>query len=283
MPDEAQEPNVFAYLDYRRFLADWFEARKATNPRFSHRLFARLAGQKSPSLLLAVIQGKRNLTEATATAFARAMKLRGEQAAFFATLIRLDQAEGTDERNDAWRKVSASRRFRQARALEGQAFEYLSQWYFVATRELALLPGFQPDARWVAARLRPKVSVAEAQRALDALFELGMLQQTEQGVVAAEPTVVTPHEVAGLAARNYHRGMLELARDSIERFTPEQRHLGAATVGVSESLLPQLKAELAAFQERVLDLCDSSASDADRVYQVHLALFPLTVPLEDDR
>lgn len=275
-------PDIFKYLDHRAFLSDWFDARKAANPRFSHRLFARLAGQKSPSLLLAVMQGKRNLTDATTRAVGGAMKLDREEAAFFADLVRLDQADGTDARNRAWARISASRRFRQARALDGEAFDYISHWYIVAARELAARDDFRDDPRWLSKHLRPRITVAEAKHALDTLKALGMLMSADGRWVPAEATVVTPHEVAGLAARNYHRGMLGLARESIERFPPDQRHLGALTVGIPDSLLPRLKEELAAFQERVLDLCDSADDPPDRVCQVHLALFPLTGPRTED-
>ena len=44
-------PSPYDYLDYRAFLGAWFEHKKQANPRFSHRMFARMAGQKSPSLL----------------------------------------------------------------------------------------------------------------------------------------------------------------------------------------------------------------------------------------
>ena len=87
-------PDIYAYLDYRAFLSTWFDARKAQNPRFSHRLFARLAGQKSPSLLLQVIQRKRNLSEVTAPEFARAMKLDPDETSFFFALVAPEHSAG---------------------------------------------------------------------------------------------------------------------------------------------------------------------------------------------
>ncbi len=269
-------PDVFDYLDYRAFLSAWFQARKAANPRFSHRMFARLAKQKSPSLLLHVIQGKRSLTPATVEAFGRAMKLDPEESAFFAGLVRLDQADTPEERNDAWRKVSASRRFRSARALEGRAFEYLSHWYYVAVRELALRDDFRAEPAWIARTVRPRITKSQAASALHCLLALGLLRDEGGRTVAAEATVVTPHEMAGLAARNYHAGMLDLARTSMERFKRHERHIGGVTVCVSEDLVPRLKEEIAGFQERLLDLCDGDGARPDRVYQVELTLFPLT-------
>lgn len=278
----ARAVDVFTYLDYRRFLDDWFRAAKDGNPRFSHRMFARMAGQKSPSLLLQVIRGNRNLTAATAESFSRAMSLAAEEAAFFADLVRFNQADTQAEQNQAWARISSSRRFREARLLEGQAVEYISHWYYPAIRELAHRDDFDPDPAWLSRVLRPRITVAQARQAMQVLLSLGLLTPDEHGIPRpSEASVVTPHEVAGLAARNYHRGMLELAAESIEAAGPSERHLLAVTVCIPQSLIPQLKDELNAFQERLLDLCDSATGDPERVYQTELALFPLSEPPQE--
>ena len=272
---------MYDHLDFRVFLAEWFAAKKAANPRFSHRVFARLAGQKSPSLLHHVLEGRRNLTPATTDAFAQAMRLGPAEAAFFALLVALGQAETHAERNDAWERISATRRFRQARRIEGAGFEYLSSWYYPAIRELAHRPDFRDDPDWIADTLRPRITPARARRALEILFGLGLLvRDTEGAVRPADASVVTPHEVEGLAVHNYHHGMLERAREAIEAFPPAERHLGGVTVAVPASLVPRLKQEIASFQERLLHLCDTAAEPKDRVVQLNLQLFPLSATRE---
>ncbi|MCB9780585.1 MAG: TIGR02147 family protein [Alphaproteobacteria bacterium] len=276
-------PDVFATLDHRQFLADWFDWRKHENPRFSHRLFARLAGQRSPSLLSEVIKGRRNLTASTSLAFCKAMDLDEEEAAFFGLLVQLDRAVSDEERNEIWEQLSATRRFQQARRIEGEAVRYLSVWYLPAIRELATCPGFRPDPVWIAATLVPRITTDQAEDALATLQALGMLQiDTDGGVTVRDTTIVTPHEVAGLAVHNYHRGMLGRAIESIAVFRPAERHLGAVTVAIPGDLLPRLKTELSAFQERILDLCDSASPDRDRVVQINLQLFPLSALIEPE-
>jgi uncharacterized protein (TIGR02147 family) len=277
----AAAPDLYAYLDFRRFLADWFVARKAANPRYSHRLFARKAGHKNPSLLLLVTQGKRKLTPTNLRGFTRALGLTGDDARFFAHLVDLGQAETQEEQNEAWAHISASRRFRDARSLDGQGFEVISRWYHSALHELARRDDFEPDPAWVARTLRPRITKTQARTALDLLFSLGMLVADEHGrVQPKDVSLATPHEVAGLAARNYHDGMLDLARRSIAGSSREERHLSAVTVCIPRSLVPQLKREIDAFQERLLDLCDGAHDDREQVYQAHLALFPLSEPPE---
>ncbi len=278
----ATAPDLYAYLDYRAYLRDWFQFRKSANPRFSHRVFARLAGQRSPSLLKHVMDGQRNLTPATTEAFIRALKLSSEEAEFFSWLVRLDQAPGVDERNLAWERISATRQVQRAYRIEGEGFRYLSHWYIPAVRELATLPGFRPEPGWIARTLRPRITEAQARQALSTLEELGLLVAQGDRLVPADAVVKTPHEVTGLAVHNYHQGMLARASEAIGDFDPDERHLGAVTLAVAPALVPQVKAELASFLERVVALVEGAEETRDRVYQVNLQFFPLSAALSGD-
>lgn len=274
-------PDIYSYLDYRRFLRDWFESKKASNPRFSHRVFARRANVTSPSLLLAVMDGKRNLTAATIEGFSGALTLSGDAAEFFEALVMLDQAETHDERNKAWERVRAVRRFREARRLAGEGVDYLSCWYYPAIRELASCADFRPDPDWIASRLRPRITPAQARKAIDVLLALGLLRAEKDGqLTPTDASVVTPHEVAGLAAVNYHVGMIERARDAVTAVPAAERHYCAVTVAIPMALVPRIKRELDAFQERLLDLCDGATDPRERVYQLNLQLLPLSGPTE---
>jgi uncharacterized protein (TIGR02147 family) len=49
---------VYKYIDYRRYLADYYADRKKHQRYFSYRFFAGQAGVKSPVFLKQVIDGK---------------------------------------------------------------------------------------------------------------------------------------------------------------------------------------------------------------------------------
>lgn len=124
--------------------------------------------------------------------------------------------------------------------------------------------------------LRPSITVAQAETALSELMALGLLVEGPEGIGPADASVTTPHEVAGLAAHNYHAGMIHLAQESLTRFRPFERHLTGLTVGIPAELVPRLKQELAGVAERMLDLCDSNNDTVDLVYQINLQAFPLS-------
>jgi len=270
-------PDLHRYLDYRSFLADWFAAKKASNPRYSHRAFVRRTGQKSPSLLADVIAGRRNLTTSTAEGFVKALGLKGSEARFFRLLVDLDQAATPTEKNAAWEGIAASRRFREARRVEGDSMRYLSTWYVPVIRELARRPDFRADAAWVAKQVRPSISTKQAEDALELLFDLDLIQRADDGgVEQSGGTVATAREVAGLAAHNYHQGMLDRAKDALHEVPSSERHYLAVTVTAPPSLVPKLKEELNALQDRILDLCAGTDAGIDPVMQFHLHFFPLS-------
>jgi uncharacterized protein (TIGR02147 family) len=269
-------PEIYDFLDYRKFLIAWFAWMKTAYPRYSHRAFARKAGQSSPSLLLSVMDGKRNLTPATTEGFLKALGLDAEAGRFFVALVAFEQAETELLRSAAWEQVRATQRFREARQLNDESVQYLSRWYIPAVREFAACAGFKPDPGWLATRMRPRITAEQAQEALDVLRALGMLVVRDGQTVAAEGSLVTPHEVAGMAALNYHVGMLDRAREALLKTPSTERHFCAVTVSIPPALLPELKRELDQIQERLLERCAAAEGVRRVVYQLNLSLFPLT-------
>ena len=275
-------PKIQKYLEYRTYLSDWFAWKKSNSPRFSHRGFVRRVGQKSPSLILDLMAGRRRLTPQMVGPFAEAMKLSAGDRRYLALLVELERAKTPEQRNAVWDQISAKRRFEAAHNLEGGSFRYLSDWCYPAIRELALRPDFKADPEWVASMMEPRISIARAREALQALFELGMLVEGDDGVVQADGAIVTPSEVTGLAVHNYHQGMIDRARDGIVDVGPKERHYTGVTVCIPEALMPKIKDEINRFAERLLDLCDGSEEGAERVYQFHMMAFPLSRSTRDD-
>jgi len=282
MSKASKLPSVYEYVDYRHFLRDHYAASKASMPQYSFRYFARRAGLSSSNFLKLVMDGKRNLGPTTIPKFVKALKLEPDDASFFTDLVALDQAETVTERNRAFERVAANRRFRQARRLEGPLFKYLSRWYYPAVRELAGRADFIDDPRWVAGQLLPKITVAQARSALRTLTELGLLVEDASGrLVRGEPSLTTGHEVRSILVPAYHRQMIERAASSIETVPRDERDVSALTVCIRASSVTDLKERIHRFREEMLDVCDRE-EDPERVYQLCIQLFPLSAAPTDE-
>jgi uncharacterized protein (TIGR02147 family) len=272
-------PDLFEFTDYREYLRAWFKAKKEGNSNFSHRVFARLAGQSSPSGLLNVMQGRRALSLPNAQRYAKALKLTLLETEHFIDLVRMAHEDREEDREAAALRVMSRRNFRAAERLKDERLILISRWYYLAIHELACHPGFRMDPAWVASALRPGITEEQAATALEVLVEEGMLEVHEDGSVSPrDPTLVTEHE-ASQFVNSYHHQMLEHGGQALVDCAPEERYFGGLTVSVTPELLPQLRREIMSFQERILHICDTAREgrvDEVSVHQLCLQFFPMS-------
>ncbi|MEO8179879.1 MAG: TIGR02147 family protein [Deltaproteobacteria bacterium] len=275
---------VYDFLDYRAYLRAYYEAAKRTQRSFSFRSFSKLAGLRSPNFLKLVIEGERNLGADSVQGFCTALGLEGPDAEFFADLVAFNQAASLADKNRAFERISASRRFRAARRIDGDLFAYLSHWYNPAIRELVGRADFSEDPRWIASRVRPRISPTEAAEALRLLFSLGLLVRDPSSgrVLRGEPTLTTEHEVRSLGAAAFHRQMIERAAESLETVPSALRDLAALTVCISPETAARVKERIHQFREALTELCDSDTAGAV-VYQLNVQWFPLSVTEGEDK
>lgn len=274
---------MYDFLDYRAYLRAYYEAAKRTQRSFSFRSFSRLAGLRSPNFLKLVIEGERNLGADSVPRFCTALGLEGPEAEFFSDLVAFNQAASLADKNRAFERISASRRFRAARRIDGDLFAYLSHWYNPAIRELAGRADFCEDPRWIASQLRPRISPAEAAEALRLLLSLGLLVRDPSSgrVLRGEPTLTTEHEVRSLGAAAFHRQMIERAGEALDSVPAALRDLAALTVCISPATAAKVKERIHQLREALAELCDSDPAGTV-VYQLNVQWFPLSATEEDN-
>jgi uncharacterized protein (TIGR02147 family) len=272
---------VYQYLDYRAFLRDAYRDRKQHQRGFSYRWFSRRAGLSSPNFLKLVIDGKRNLTVASARRFAAAFDLNVTETAFFCDLVAFNQARSPAEKNEYYERIRASRRHREVRALDHHEFDYFSRWYYPAVRELVACKGFRDDPAWIARRLVPPITPAQARHALELLTKLGLLRRDADGTLRqGEMLVSTGPEVRSLAVGNFHRQMMERAAASIELVAREERDISGLTVALSDEACHRFKQRIVELRAELLQL-SAAETEATRVVQLNFQLFPLATTEEE--
>lgn len=267
--------SIYQYWSFRDWLGDWFVLKKAANPHFSHRVVARLCKQKSPSFFRDITSGRRNITQDQIQVFLRLMELSEIEERYFHDLVISDQADSEEQRQAALDRISSAQRLYNATSLEGAQYQYLTNWYCPAIREMALRTDFQPNATWIVDNIFPPISVEQANDALALLQDLGLLTLTSNGVTVQDISITTPMQVTGMAVHRYHQQMLELAKGSIGDFEEDQRHVLGVTVSIPKNLRMAVKEELNQMAARLLDLCDGAEGDKDDTIQLGLYMFPL--------
>jgi uncharacterized protein (TIGR02147 family) len=272
---------LFAYTDYRRFLADWFADRKRANSRFSLRVLAERSGFKARDYLLRVMRGERNLSAEGVAKLSGFFRFSEKQAEYFSALVQFNQARATEEKERCYARLSEVRKYGAHQRLRQDQFEYLTAWYHSALR--SLLPVLEPQpgdgpADWerLGKLLDPPLTGKQARDSAELLLRLGLLSRDARGKYGVqEPALTTGDEVAALGVAAFHRATMELAKRSIDRHPPESRDISGVTMSISQDGFRRIKSELRAFRKRIQAIA-SADSGEDMVYQLNLHLIPLT-------
>jgi uncharacterized protein (TIGR02147 family) len=270
------QPSIFEYSDYRLYLKDFYASMKARNSRFSFRYFAGRAGFTSPNFLKLVMEGQRNLSDDSITRLAHAFKLSQQEAEFFGHLVRFNQAKTPILRSESAELMLRTREFLKMYPLQQAEFAYYANWYYIPVRELTGMPGFQENPSWIAGRLRPRITSAQAAQALKDLELLGLLTRDENGVLRqAHRTVITGNEVSSTAVARYHRDMIHLAAEAINEVPRMKREISAACVPVSAETAGKIKTMIQEFRQKILSVANEDGGGGT-IYQINMQLFPLS-------
>jgi hypothetical protein, TIGR02147 len=272
--------SIFEYIDYRRYLKDYYDFQKKTKRYFSYRFFAQKAGINAPILLKMVIDNKRNLSRKTLEKFSRGLNLKEKEAIYFRNLVLFNQAKSALEKQEHYRVLRSMAQQVPQHIMENDHFEYFDKWYFSAVREGVCQYDYQDNWEKIASCVQPVISPAQVKEAVAWLLRQGFIRKIQGGRYEQVNTAVaTRSEVRSLIVRNFNRKMIQLAERSLDEFPVSERYVTGITVGLTREAYNILVAEIEAFRDRVVNIVDT-LDTGDRVYQVNIQMYPLMVAPE---
>ena len=255
MRPKKQGPIIFKYNDYRKFLKELFEFRKKSNRHFTFRHFSKKSGLASPSALKEVIEGKKNLSNKSILQFAIGFDLNKGETEYFTNLVYFNQAKAEKEKNQYYQELLKLQQVRRGKTLTASQYQYYSNWYNSAIRELVVTQGFKNDLDWIANTLVPGIKPSEAKKAIELLVELGLLIKEADGTLkqASAKLEVDP-DVSTLSIRNFNRSMIDLGKAAIEEIQQEKREVSGLTLGLSKACAQEIKEMVRDFKKRIVEV-----------------------------
>jgi uncharacterized protein (TIGR02147 family) len=270
-------PEVRQYMDYRKFLKDFYTVKKEKSKDYSYRVFTRKAGVGSPSHLKMVMDGQRNLTNQTLYKYVNAIGFKKKiDAKFFELLVNYNQEQDADRKIELFHEIIQEKDKKGLSFLEKEQFNFLSQWHYVAIYVLVDLQEFNPDPEWITSKLRKKITKSNVEKAINDLIKIGLLEyDSERGLRQAMGALDTSDEIINMAVVPYHRNMINLALNYLEEGDWSLREFNGGTLPMNPKTLEILKTKIREFRREVNEMTDN-LEDVSDVYQFNLQLFPLT-------
>ncbi|MBW8889788.1 MAG: TIGR02147 family protein [Fibrobacteres bacterium] len=276
MRPEPMPLNILMYSDYRLYLKEYYETRKASQPSFSFRYLSTRAGINSSAFYKYIIDGKRNLTKTTILKTCAALKLMDKEAEYFENLVFFNQAKTIKEKNLYFDKLTRLRGDYERRRVEESQYAFYGEWHHSAVRELLGCMRFKWDYPFLAKCLTPSITPSQAEESVALLARLGMAKKDAQGRWRqADPVLTTGGQVDAAAVVDFQKRMLELALEAFDRAAPGERLMSSTTFGISPETFDLFKKKIRDLKAELLELARLDGNPS-RAYQLNLNLFPLS-------
>lgn len=261
------------YRDYRGYLKDKLAERIARNPKYSLRSFA-ASMDILASHLSQVFSGKRNLSAEKAYSVAEKLRLGKEETEFFVALVRFELASAPAERAALATRLESFEQAGQVTDLSVDVFKAIAEWYHLPILEMVALRASEYTPAALAERLG--IAPVEAERAIERLLRLELLEKTETGYRKAHSNLVFKSPVPNQALRHFHKQMLERASSALETQRPADRYVGSETFAVDPALVPGAAKIVEKFRRELVEYFDSTKNEKTEIYHLGVQMFRVT-------
>ncbi|WP_408098181.1 TIGR02147 family protein [Peredibacter sp. HCB2-198] len=275
-----ERPDIFQYVDFRRFLKDMYLYKKSRNPSFSENAFVFAAGfgKNSRGYLGLVVKNKRNLTSKSIIGFARAMDLSPEETTYFENMVLFNQAEKESEKIhffELMKKDVKGSDVKVFQVMEHQS-RYLNEWHLSVLRELIELKDFEENPEWIMNRLGGTISLEKIKEGINDLIGLGFVVRNAAGkLVNADGPIML--EVSAPTLRNsmtLQKHFALKAVDALEKLPYEKRCAQLITLSIPKSRFEDLRNEMKVFAQQILQ--KYSGPSSEEVVQMGMQLIQVT-------
>ncbi|MBL6992163.1 MAG: TIGR02147 family protein [Bacteriovoracaceae bacterium] len=250
-------------IKFQKILQLEFEKLKSKNPMYSLRAFAKKISL-SPSAVSEILNSKRKISKKKA------------QSVLDKLCVAPHISEDILQTFDQKRRLNDSDEDMQKQKYEELSIEYfkvISDWFYFAILTLAETKDFKSDPQWIAKRLN--ISKKDASLAVQRLKKLNMLVSDKSGnlKVTGMRYSVTD-EATNIALQKTHFQALELAKNSLEHDSLDERDFCDVTMAVDPSKIEEAKKKIRAFRRSLCSFMESG--EQTEVCKMNIQLFYLT-------
>lgn len=270
-----ERPDVFSYNEYKVFLRDYFHFMKVRDPEFSTR---KLAAQASISngYFSSLLNSNADITTKALEKIIPILELSPSEAAYLRQLCKVTKSASQTERIQALEKLQSFKKYSKLNPEETKVFNYFSRWFYSAIREMADLPDFQPNPKWIHEKLNFSVPISEIVKALEFLIANKLIKFNKDGSFSSSPDLVECEgNVYRFVLTHYHKQYFDLAAESIDNTDREKRNIQSLTLPITPENFVEAKRMMDETIDKITKLNKKKEEKGD-VYHFFLLSFPLT-------
>ena len=259
--------------DAGQILSEALNERKAANPAYSLRSFARDLGLP-PSQLSHVIKGSRGLGPKTAEKIAQRLSLSATEQSVFTASLKAKFAPSKTDRVLAQSQLSELASAPSTRDLQLDLFNTIAQWHHFTLLELIKISANRKKpSEWFAKKLG--LSDNEIRISLERLERLELITRKSGGYQVNQDSIVADQGIPTEAVKKFHDQILKKAIQALTFQDQNERYGISAAMPVKVKNLTRAKKLMQDFRTHFAKEI-SNHEDGEEIYSLSLQFFRLT-------
>ena len=267
--------DIFAFTDFRLFLAEYFRVRSEKESSFTQAHICRKLGLPNTHRFFSdILRGGKPLSPTKTEGLIGLLELKDTEAKYFRTLVLYNQSRLPSEKGYYLEQMIASSRS-PASALDKKFFEYYRNWHHSTVRALLDIMDIDKDLSPLEKSIFPPLPLSKIRESFNLLKKLGLICKHQNGYwKPAEKSIHSGSYLHDEIVQQYQIQCLDIAKTAILSQKNRPQNISTETISVSESVYQAIEEKMQKFKSEIRTLVRNDDQPADRVYQLNMQLFP---------
>jgi uncharacterized protein (TIGR02147 family) len=267
-------PNIFEFIDYKKFLTAWREAEKENNPGLTHEYLCAKLGQRNRTYFSDVEKGRKIIGGEVLDRLIKLMGLTCDEAKYFRAIVGYGQPATYSEK-EYWFEQAIQLNNTPKKIVDKKTYAYFKRWYHSTVRAYLETCNFKKEYAEASRRLYGRVTPKEVKEAIKNLSAIGMIASNEEGYLKPiDKVLVTGDMVKEALIRCYHVSNIKNFNAVIESREPDAYQSRHLTVSVSDRGMERIINRINQLRSEILSIAHKDEEEAHRVYKIAIHTYP---------
>lgn len=270
----SDKPNIFEYIDFRKYLKDWREATKSANPGLTHEYLCSKLGQKTRGYFNDLEKGRRTIGPDVLDRLVKLLSLDSTEARYFRAIVGYGQPATYEER-EYWFEQAVQLNNTPKTLVDRKTYAYYKNWYYATVRAYLETCDFTCEYAKASKELYGRISPQQVKEAIDNLRLLGLIAPDKKGFLKPTDKVITTGEVVkDELLKRYQIANHDVLRTILEEDNPDNHSSSQVIVSVSPEAAKRIGKRLQQFRSEILSIAHKDEQKPDRVFRIALHAYP---------
>lgn len=268
------EPNIFEFLNFRKYLTVWREHQQKNNPEITLVYLSAKLGQKNRTYFSDLEKGRRTVGPGVLERLIKLMQLSSEEGKYFRAIVGYGQPSTYEER-EFWFEQAVQLNNTPKKFVDKQTYAYYKKWYHTTIREYLDTCNFKNQYHTAAKQLYNRVSPKEIREAVENLKTLGLIAADENGFLKPTEKILTTGDVVkDELLYQYQIANHDVLRSILVKAEPGTHDSSQLTVSVSREGIERIIKRIKQLQSEIISIAHKDEQKADRVYKIAIHTYP---------